>query len=890
MVPYRLRLWIRSLLRRSDVENELDEELRHHLDLEIEKNVRNGMTPQDARRKALVDFGGVERFKEQARTARITRSLEDAFADLGMAFRRLRQAPRFSTLTVLTLALGIGATTAIFSVVNGVLLEPLPYDGAESLVYMNTYFLPESGYDFPEYAVGSPEYFDYANESRSMEAVAAVSTESVTLTAGAGDPEVVRGAWVSPSMFTVLRTPPLLGRTLVEADGGAEPAAVAVLSYDLWQRRFGGDSAVVGQRVNLGVEIEEEATPSEIVGVMPQGFSHPGPGIQLWAPLPLDPARTWRGGHWFTMIGRLAQGVTFEEANGELRAMMERWAGIYPDHHVGHGLFMEPLLDHEVGEARPTLLLLLGATGFVLLVACANVASLLLARGEGRRREVAVRTALGAQRKRITREFLMESSLLAALGGGLGLLLAWVGVPYLLTLEPGNLPRLEGVDLDTRVLAFAVGAVLLTTLLFGLVPAFREARADPVDALRDSSSRTTSGPRRMRFRKGLVVAEVALSVLLVIGAGLMTRSFRNLLVEDPGIDTENLLFARFSLPAAQYTPEGAREFYGRLSEGVRALPGVVGVSFISRPPLAWHDQEGRFHIEGRPEAVSGPLCCVGSTISAGDELFELLGVPLVRGRLFTKDENRWDGPPVVVVDEAAAARYWPGEDPIGQHVGYGTPDQEWVEVVGVVGSVTYDGPGMEFPTLYSPSNQVPNFAARSRYLVVRTANDPTALIGGIRGVVRSLDPAQAIASTFTMDDLQTETLARPRFVLTLLGVFAGVALFLGAVGIYGVISHAVAARAGEIGIRRALGAQEITVVGMVLKEGMALAGAGLGLGLVGGVVGARVLAGLLYQVRPTDPTTLVVVAGVVLTVAALATLFPALRASGVDPLEALRIE
>ncbi|MGD2123023.1 MAG: ABC transporter permease [Gemmatimonadota bacterium] len=890
MIPHRIRLWLRALLCREETERELVEELNHHLELEIEKNVRAGMSLREARRKALLDFGGVERFKEQTREARSTRSAENIMTDLRMALRRLKQSPGFSTLTVLTLALGIGATTAIFSVVSGVLLEPLPYDEPENLVYMNTYFLPESGYDFPEYAVGSPEYFDYKNANQSMEEVAAVSTESVTLTAGQGDPEVVRAGWVSPSMFTVLRTPPLLGRTLIEADGGAEPAAVTVLSYDLWQRRFGGDSTVVGTLIDLGVEIQEDPVPSEIVGVMPPGFSHPGPGIQLWAPLALDPARTDRGSHWFTMIGRLAQGVPFEEADAEVKAMMEQWAVIYPDHHVGHGLFMKPLLDHEVGDAKTTLLLLLGAVGFVLLIACANVASLLLARGEGRRREVAVRAALGAEGKRIVQDLLTESFVLALAGGVVGLLLAWVGVQALLALEPGNLPRLDGIGMDGRVLAFTAGAVLLTTLLFGLLPALQEARSDPGEALRDAGTRTTTGSRQMRFRRGIVVAEVALSVLLVIGAGLMVRSFQNLLVEDPGFNTENLLFARFSLPGAQYSPEASREFYRQLAEGVRDLSGVVEASYTSRPPLAWHDQEGRFHIEGRPAAATGPLCCVGSHIGAGSELFELMRIPLVRGRLFTEDEDRWEGAPVVVVDEAAAARYWPGEDPVGKRIRYGVANPTWIEVVGVVGSVTYDGPGIQFPTTYNPANQVPNFAARSRYLVVKTAGEPRGVVEGIRSVVRSLDPGQAIASTFTMEDLQQGTLARPRFILTLFGVFAGVALILGAIGIYGVISYGVALRAGEIGIRRALGAEEGQVLGMVLKQGLGLTAVGLVLGLAGALAGGRVLTGFLHEVSPTDPVTFVVVAGVILCVAVLAAFFPARRASGVDPLEALRVE
>ena len=887
---HRMQIWLRSFLRPEAVEGELEVELQHHLEMEIEKNLRAGMSLRAARRKAVLDFGGVERFKEQTRDARATRPVENLMTDIRLGFRRLRKAPGFSLLTALTLALGIGATTAIFSVVSGVLLEPLPYHEAEDLVYINTYFLPESGFDFPEYAVGSPEYFDYKNANRTMEAVAAVSTESVTLTAGQGDPEVVRAGWVSPSMFPVLRTPPLLGRTLTEADGGPEPAPVTVVSYDLWQRRFGGDSTVIGQLINLGVEIQEESVASEIVGVMPPGFSHPGPGVQLWAPLALDPARTWRGGHWFTMIGRLARGATYEAAEGEMTAMMEQWAVLYPDHHVGHGLFMKPLLDHEVGDARATLLLLLGAVGFVLLIACANVASLLLARGEGRRREVAVRNALGAGRGRIVQELLTESFLVAVVGGVVGLLLSLAGVEALLALEPGNLPRLGGIGIDGRVLAFTAAAVLLTTFLFGLMPALQEARSKPGDALRDATLRTTAGAQRMRFRKGIAVGEVALSVLLVVAAGLMVKSFRNLLVEDPGFDTGNLLFARFSLPAAQYDPEQTIVFYEELSRGVADLPGVVGVSYTSRPPLLWNDQNGRFHIEGRQGTQPGDACCVGSMIAVGEDYFDLMGVSLVRGRLFQPEENRAGAPKLMLVDEAAADRYWPGEDPIGQRAGFAGEDGVIPEVIGVVSSVTYDGPGLEFPTLYHPANQTPHFALRTRYLVVKTTGDPGSMVEGVRQVVRTLDPGQAIASTFTMDEIQGRALARPRFILTLFGVFAGVALVLGAVGIYGVISYGVALRAGEIGIRRALGAEEGVVVGMILRQGVGLTAVGLFLGLGGALAGTRVLGGFLHEVSPHDPVTFLAVSGVILGVAVLAAFLPARRASGVDPTVALRAE
>ncbi len=807
--------------------------------------------------------------------------------DLRYALRQLRRNPGMAATVTLTLALGIGANSAIFSVVSGVLLHPLPYDESENLVYLNTYFLPETGYDFAEYAVGAPEYFDYKNQNRSMEEVAAVSTEPITITAGEGDPEVIRAGWVSPSMFTVLRTPPFLGRVLVEADGGAEPANVVVLGYDFWQRRFAGDSTVVGRIVDLGMEVSEEPIPAEVVGVMPPGFHYPDPNIQLWGPLPLNPAQTWRTGHWFVMIGRLSQGVTFEQAESELADIMGRWAEDYPDHHVGHGLFVEPLLDRLVADARPALLLLQGAVGFVLLIACANVASLLLARGEGRRRDVAVRSALGAGRGRLVRQLLTESLMLGVLGGGLGLLIAWLGLDLLVALDAGTIPRVEEIGLDERVLLFTSAAVLLSTLAFGAWPALREAAIDLAAAFKESGRLSSAGRGQMRVRKIIVVTEIALSLLLVVGAGLMVRSFERLLAEDPGFQTDNLLFARFSLPAAEYTPEEAVVFFDRLVERAGNVPGVLGASLISRPPLLWDDQNGRFHIEGRPSAIEGQPCCVASRIEVGEGIHRLLGVPLQRGRLFTAEDNRPGAPGVAIIDEETARQYWPGEDAIGKRIGHSagnTPNT----VVGVVGNVTYDGPGEVFPHIYHVHNQGPPFLIRSTYLAIRSVGEPAEMTGAVRGIVRELDPGQAIAGTYTMSGIEARAVARPRFIMTLLGVFASVALVLGAVGVYGVMAHSVAQRVDEIGVRRALGAGDREVVWMVVRQSLTLAGIGVAVGLVAALMTTRVLTGFLHEVSATDPWTFGAVALAVSSVGLLASWIPARRAGRVDPMVALR--
>ncbi len=889
----RLRLWLRCLLRPGALEREIRDELLLHLEMETEKNLRAGMTPEEARRKALIDFGGVERFREQAGDERPTRPLESLLTDLVGAVRGLHKSPGFAVVTVLTLALGIGANTALFSVVSGVLLEPLPYAESERLVYINTYWNAESGFEFEDYPVGSPEYFDYKNQNRTLESVAAVSTEPITVTEGVGEPEVIRAGWVSPSMFTVLRTPPLLGRTLVEEDGGAQPAQVVVLSYDFWQRRFGGDSTVVGRRMGLGMEVSEEPIRAEIVGVMPAGFGYPDRGIELWGPLRLDPARTWRGGHWFDMVGRLAGGVTFEQARSEMAAIMEQWAITYPDHHVGHGLQMRPLLEEEVGAARETLLLLMGAVGFVLLLACANVASLLLARGEGRRREVAVRAALGAGRGRLAQHVLAESFLLAAAGGALGLALAWMGVKGLLLLEGGAIPRVEVVGMDARVLAFTAGAVFLAILIFGLVPALREARVNPADTLREVGHRSTAAGARLRLRRGIVVVEVALSVLLVVGAGLMVRSFRALLAEDPGFSSRDLLFANFSLPAAQYEPEEAVVFFDALLARARMLPDVEGASLTTRPPLLWEDQNGRFHIEGRPAAPTAPSCCMASFLLVGEGYFETMGIPLLRGRLLGADDHRVESREVAVVDQAMAERWWPGEDPLGQRINISAGDGPYYEVVGVVGSVTHDGPGVVWPTFYLARNQSARnhpFSSLSAYLVLHTGGDPARAVPALRRIVGEMDPSLAIAATLTLDDAMRGAVAAPRFILSLMGLFAALALALAAIGIYGVMAYGVALRSGEIGIRRALGAGEGEVVGMVVRQGLAMAGVGVALGTAAALAGSRVLTGFLHEVSATDPLTYVAVAGAVLGVAALAAFVPARRAGGVDPMDALRIE
>ncbi len=811
--------------------------------------------------------------------------------DLRYSFRNLQRSRGFTAIAVLTLAIGIGANTAIFSVANGVLLQPLPYDSPEDLVALYTYFNPESGRNVPKYAVGSPEYFEYLAQQESMESVAAISTEMLTITDGEGDPEIVIAGYVSSSMFSVLKAPPLFGRTLIAADDGAEPKPVFVLGYGLWQRRFGGDPSVIGQTIDAGLDTESEVK-GEIVGIMPEDFAFPTPDTELWTPLPLDPARTSRGAHWFYMIARLAQDVTYEQAQAELKTLMINWAKVYPEHHTGHGLFMMPLLDDYVGNVRPAILLLLGAVGLVLLIACANVANLLLARGEGRRREVAVKSALGAGRWRLIQQLLTESLLLASLGGVMGVVLAQVGVDALLAIEGGSLPRLELIGLEGRVLVFTLGAVILTSLIFGLMPALQASSLDMTSAFKVGNRSVTASRQRTVFRKVLIVSEVALALILVIGAGLVTKSFRQLLRVDPGFRADHLLTARLSLPAADYSGPEAVIFYNRVKEELEALPEVESSAIVSRPPLYMDRSASRFHIEGRPDSTPDEAGWKASHVLASPGVFETLAIPLRRGRLLN-ETDRAGSQLTVVIDEEMARMYWPGEDPIGRKIRFARSDGPWHTIVGIVGKVKFDGLRIECPTYYHNHAQTATWAdfhARTMSVVVRTRAEPTSLAGPLRDIVRSLDPNLAVIRIQTMEELVSKEVAQPRFLMTLIGVFASIALILGAIGVYGVISHGVAQRTHEIGIRMALGARGGEVARMVLRQGLGLSLLGVLAGLGAAYGATRFLSGLLFEVSPTDPRTYGAMAMIMLLVGLIASYLPARRATKVDPLVALREE
>jgi putative ABC transport system permease protein len=642
--------------------------------------------------------------------------------------------------------------------------------------------------------------------------------------------------------------------------------------------------------LELGWENEANDVGSTVVGVMPPGFRFPDPDVEVWAPLLLDPDRVWREGHWFSMIGRVAAGESIETAQAEMSTIMDRWRDDYPDHHRGHFLYLTPLLDDFVADVRPALMLLLGAVGFVLLIACANVASLLLARGQQRSREIAVRRALGAGRARLLRQLLTESVVLAALGGALGVALAVFGVDALLVLEGGSLPRLDDVGVDGSVLAFAGALVVLTTVAFGLFPAGTVVRANLSKAFSDGGTRSGSSVGRLRMRRGLVISEVMLAVILVLGASLMAKSLWRTLRQDPGFEVEGVLATRITFPESRYTAQEKLGFMERLVERIGARPEVLSAGIANRPPLLFDDSWTRFSILGRPETQSAEESPTASFVMAGESLFETLGISLVRGRLFDAADDG-DAPAVAIIDEIMAERYWPGEDPIGRRIELGVEGGE--RIVGIVTPARFDALTKQAPTLYTPGRQAAvwaPFMVGTVTLLTRSSGDPLALAGPVRDLVREFDPKLPILMMHPMSDMVGSSVAGTRFLLTLLTVFAGVALLLGGIGIYGVISQSVAQRTNEIGIRRALGAGGGQLMGMILRQGALVACVGIGLGLVAALALNRLLVSFLYEVSTTDPATYVSVAGAVGAVAVLAALLPARRASRVDPMEALRTE
>ncbi len=799
--------------------------------------------------------------------------------DLRYGIRTLLRRPGFTLIAVLALMLGIGANSAIFSVVNGVLLRPLPYADPERLVQVWEY-RPRQGMNQIE--VSSAEFAAWRDQNRVFEQIAAIDHADYNLT-GNDEPQRISGARVSASYFPLLGVKPALGRTFLPEEDQPDHNSVVVLSYGIWQGRFGSDPNILGKSVTLN------GTACTVIGIMPRGFQLPH-DAGLARPIAFTSAeQTTSGNHYLEVIARLKPGVTIKEAAGEMSAIAGRLEQTFPNTNVGHGVVLVPLHEQVVGEVRPALLVLLGAVGFVLLIACANVANLLLARSAARRKEIAIRTALGASRARIIRQLLTESLFLAVLGGAAGLLLAMWGVDLLIRLIANSIPRANEISLDGRVLGFTLLISLMTGLLFGLLPALQTSRPDLTESLKEGGRDSAESFRRNRARSLLVVCEVALTLVLLIGAGLLIKSFLRLRDVNPGFNPAGTLTLELSLPASKYS-DGAQiaGFYQQLLPRVEALPGVQAAGAVSVLPLSGNDESNFVGIEGHQPLPPGQALRAGRRI-VNPDYFRAMGIPLKRGRPFTQADTR-ETERVMIINETMAHRFFaPDEDPLGKRIRTGGGSSPWLSVVGVVGDVRHGGldrdarPEMYFPYLQAPS--------RSMALVVRAAaGDPLKLAGPVRGQVLSLDKDQPIGNVMSLEQLLAESVAPRRFSMLLLGLFAAVAMILAAVGIYGVMSYSVAQRTREIGIRMALGAQAADVLRMVVGQGMVLAVIGLGVGLATALAVTRVMSSLLFEVSATDPLTFAGVSILLAVAALLACYIPARRATKVEPVVALRYE
>ncbi|HYH79786.1 MAG TPA: ABC transporter permease [Longimicrobium sp.] len=807
--------------------------------------------------------------------------METFLQDVRYAARALRRSPGFTLVAVLTLGLGIGLNTAIFSVVNGVLLRPLPYRDPGALVRLH-HVHPEEA---PDGGVFSPQDFDDLKAgARGFQSLASYLYDAgdagLSLTSG-GEPEIVAGVFVSPEFFSVLGVSAARGRTLRPEENVPGADRSVVLSDAFWRARFNADPGVVGRSVTL------DAKPFTVVGVMPPRFAFPAREVQAWVPVSLigeDDIPRERGLRWLDVVGRLAPGTTPEAAAGSANAVLSRLATEHPGSNEGWSRArLETLRNSVVGPVRPALLVLLGTVMMVLLVACANLANLLLARASARERELAVRTALGAGRGRLVRQMLTESVVLALAGGGVGLVLARLGVPALLAVSAGTIPRAGEVGLDARVAAFALLLSLLTVVLFGLVPAVRAARGVTAETLRDGG-RGGTARRGGHIRDALVLGQSAVAMVLLVGAGLLINSFWRLVTVDPGFRPEKVLAATFSIPIRYDTPAKMAAYRDEVLRRVGEIPGVAAVGAAKTQPLRGGGEPMEFTIPGRSgeAAVLKPKSGV-FVVSPG--YFDALGIPLVRGRVFTARDDVRGAPLVVVVNQAAARRYWPGADPVGQTVRVrATP----ITVAGVVGDVRNDGLAASAdPAVYLPFGMAPR---ASTQLFVRTSGDPGAAASAVRGAIRAADPLQPIAAIRPLRSAMAETVAQPRFFTLVLGLFGGLAVLLAALGLYGVVAYSVTRRTGEIGIRMALGARARDVVGMVVRRAAVPTLAGIALGAAAAWMLSRLMASMLFQVRPTDPATFAAAALLLAGVGLLASWLPARRAARIEPSSALRVE
>ena len=857
--------------------SDVSEELRQHLDDQYRELRDSGVSHDDALRLMADDVKAVRSKGASLRPELIA-------ADVRYAVRTLRRNPGFATVVLLTLALGIGANAAIFSVVNAVLLRPLPYRDADRLMVIWGDLRRPGLNDIP---TSAGEYVDYRDRNHLFEEVAAYDTVGFNLT-GVGEPERLEGAVVSTTFFSLLGASAHVGRTFVAGEDQPGRDDVVVLSHSLWTRRFNANPAIVGQAIPVG------GRPAQVVGVMPAAFQFPDRTIDIWKPFVLDAealSDNNRGSHGYTALARLKAGVTRQQAQADLNTVTATFKRDHPgNYRNGFNATLHPLQEEIVGETGRPLLMLLAAVAVVLLIACANVANLLLARAASRRKEIALRTALGASRGRLVRQMITESVLVSAIGGLIGLGLSAWSVDLLIASAPDSIPRIQEVGVDGRVAAFTALVSLATGLVFGLVPALRASRAPLNDALKEGG-RASGGVHGFAGR-ALVVSEVALSLVLLIAAGLLIHSFTRLQDVAPGFDTSRLLTFRLALPESRYTTfQKGQAFFDEFFASVRRNPDVRAAAAINAMPFSGFGGSRTFHIEGRDEKRPEDQTEEQLRIVT-DGYFAAIGIPIVAGREFTERDSL-NQPRVAVVNDAMARKHWPHESPIGRRVSFSTDEPHWYEIVGVAGNIKHRAlEAADRPELYVPYRQplFSGWTVRPMYVVVRTSGDPVSNVATVRREVARLDRDQPISDVRTMDERIGRSLSSRRFNMVLLALFAGLALTLAAVGIYGVVAYSVTERTHEIGVRVALGAQRRDVIAMVVGQGMTMAAAGTVIGVAAAAGLARLMSSLLFGVSVVDPLTFVAIPALLIGVALAACYVPARRATRVDPLQTLRSE
>jgi putative ABC transport system permease protein len=873
-------------------EAEIVEELAQHLEDQYAELSSGGAAPEEAYRAALAELSASEMLQQELRRVERTVAQEpielgtngkrnmitDLWQDLRYGARMLLKNPAFTAIAVITLALGVGANTAIFSVVNAVLIRAFPYREADRLVIVWETRRGEQN------TVSPANFFDWQDQNGVFDGVAAYADTRVNFI-GDGGPEEIPAQRTTANLFSVLGVNALLGRTFAEEDGKPGQNNVAVISFGLWQSRFGGDPRVIGRKVILN------AVERTVIGVLPpdvkwhvRKFSVTGQAAELWVPNITNEMRQNRG-RFIGVVARLKPGVTLPQARAEMGAVAGRLAEQYKRFNDGFGADVVPLRQQFAGEIRLALLVLMGAVGFVLLIACANVANLLLARAAARRKEIAVRAAMGASRGRIVRQLLTESLLLSAMGGVAGLLLAKWGAAALVSLSPPELGDFQNVEVSAPVLGFTFVVTLLTGVIFGLVPAFEASNIKLNDTLKEAGRSLTGSARSRRLRGALVVTEIALALTLLAGAGLLARSFVRLQGVDTGFNARNVMTMRVTLPRARYDQDAKMvNFFTQALERIRTLPGVEAAGAINHTPFLGLGTQDGFSVEGRPKPAPGEPPYTTGICVTDQNFFGAMQIPLKRGRLFTEQEVR-ENRNVVVINEALARKYFPNEEPLGQRLSSWTKPNE---IIGVVGDAKHKELDKETgPMSYWPMAQYPYGYMT---FVMRTRGDATTVAAAARKVIQTLDPQQSVADARALESLVGDSIARQRFNALLFSAFAVVALLLSAGGIYGVMSYAVAQRAQELGVRMALGARSRDVLALVIGQGMKLALAGVAVGLVAAFSLTRLLRNLLFEVSATDPSMFVGVAALLAAVALAACYLPARRATKVDPLIALRSE